>query len=37
MSGTRRAALGERAARLAPCSILLLQYHSLNMIVRDAR
>ena len=33
----KAAALGERAARLAPCGTLLLQYHLLNMIVRDGQ
>jgi hypothetical protein len=31
------AALRERAARLAPGGVLLLQYHSLNTIVRDGQ
>jgi hypothetical protein len=31
------AALAERAARLAPGGLLLLQYHSLDTIVRDAQ
>ena len=30
------AALAERAARLAPGGVLLLQYHSLDTIIRQA-